>query len=83
MASTLPVRLRVNTINWRDKTHLDSDAVNKSTLITSDKKYYFGWKKTHKYLLLAELSVRTVNYGASFFPSMRLGHKSMEKNEDS
>ena len=32
VASTLPVRLRVNTNNWRDKTHLDSDAVNKSTL---------------------------------------------------
>ena len=31
-----------------------------------------------KYLLLAEFSVRTVNYGPSFFP----GHKSMEKNED-
>ena len=42
----------------------------------------------HKYLLLAEFSVRTVNYGPSFFPSIygpsakRGGHKSMEKNED-
>ena len=26
VASTLPVRLRVNTINWRDKTHLDWNA---------------------------------------------------------
>ena len=40
------------------------------------------------YLLLAEFSVRTVNYGPSFFPSIndqsakRAGHKSMEKNED-
>ena len=42
----------------------------------------------HKYLLLAEFSVRTVNYGPSFFPSIYgpsakgAGHKSMEKNED-
>ena len=42
----------------------------------------------YKYLLLAEFSVRTVNYGPSFFPSIygpsakRAGHKSMEKNED-
>ena len=37
----------------------------------------------YTYLLLAEFSVRTVNYGPSFFPSIsRLGHKSMEKNED-
>ena len=41
-----------------------------------------------KYLLLAEFSVRTVNYGPSFCPSIygpsasRLGHKSTEKNED-
>ena len=41
-----------------------------------------------KYLLLAEFSVRTVNYGPSFLPSIyepsakRAGHKSMEKNED-
>ena len=41
-----------------------------------------------KYLLLAEFSVRTGNYGLSFFPSIygasskRAGHKSMEKNED-
>ena len=40
------------------------------------------------HLLLAEFSVRTVNYGASFFPSIygpnakRAGHKSMETNED-
>ena len=40
------------------------------------------------YLLLAEFSVRTVNYGPSCFPSIygpsakRAGHKSMEKNED-
>ena len=41
------------------------------------------------YLLLAEFSVRTVNYGPSFFPSIYApsaiygaGHKSMEKNED-
>ena len=39
-------------------------------------------------LLLAEFSVRTVNHGPSFFPSIygprakRAGHKSMEKNED-
>ena len=38
-----------------------------------------------KYLLLAEFSVRTVNYGLNFFPSMYgpgakcVGHKSMEK----
>ena len=31
-----------------------------------------------RYLLLAEFSVRTVNYGSSFF-FQRLGHKSMEK----
>ena len=42
----------------------------------------------HKYLLLAEFSVRTVNYGPSFFPSIygpsakRAGHKSMGKNDD-
>ena len=41
-----------------------------------------------KYLLLAEFSDRTVNYGRSFFPSIydssakRAGHKSMEKNEE-
>ena len=41
------------------------------------------------YLLLAKFSVRTVNYGPSFFPSIygpsakRTGHKSMEKNEAS
>ena len=41
-----------------------------------------------KYFLLAEFSVRTVNYGRSFFPSIYVpsakhtGHKSMEKNED-
>ena len=40
------------------------------------------------YLLLAEFSVRTVNYEPSFFPSIcglsakRAGHKSMGKNED-
>ena len=40
-----------------------------------------------KYLSLAEFSVRTVNYGPSFFPSIygpsakRAGHKSMGKNE--
>ena len=40
------------------------------------------------YLLLVEFSVRTVNYGPSFFPSIYgpsatcAGHKSMEKNED-
>ena len=44
-------------------------------------------KLANIYLLLAEFSVRTVNYGPSFFPSIygprasRLGHKSMEKNE--
>ena len=38
-----------------------------------------------KYLLLAEFSVRTVNYGLNFFPSIYdpgakcVGHKSMEK----
>ena len=50
---------------------------------------YYGpkWQK-YKYLLLAEFSVRTVNYGPTLFPSIydpsasRLGHKSMEKNED-
>ena len=42
----------------------------------------------NKYLLLAEFSVRTLNYGPSFFPSIygpsakHAGHKSMEKNED-
>ena len=48
---------------------------------------YDGWRDyDNKYLLLAEFSVRTVNYGPSFFPSIygprasRLGHKSMEKN---
>ena len=41
------------------------------------------------YLLLAEFSVRTVNYGPSFFPSIygpsakRAGHKSMEKKRGS
>ena len=41
-----------------------------------------------KYLLLAEFSDRTVNYGRSFFPSIYdssakpSGHKSMEKNEE-
>ena len=40
------------------------------------------------YLLLAEFSVRSVNYGPSFFESIygpsarRAGHKLMEKNED-
>ena len=40
------------------------------------------------YLLLAEFSVRTVNYGPSYFPSIygpsakRAGHKLMGKNED-
>ena len=40
------------------------------------------------YLLLAEFSVRTVNYRPSFFPSIygpsvkHTGHKSMEQNED-
>ena len=40
-----------------------------------------------KCLLLAEFSVRTVNYGPSFFASIygpsarRAGHKSMGKNE--
>ena len=44
--------------------------------------------EANKYLLLAESSVRTVNNGPSFFPSIygpsatRAGHKSMEKNED-
>ena len=42
-----------------------------------------------RYLLLAEFSVRTVNYGPSFFPSIygpgakRAGHKSMEKKRGS
>ena len=46
---------------------------------------YFASPAIHLYLLLAEFSVRTVNYGPSFFPSIygprasRLGHKSMEK----
>ena len=45
-------------------------------------------KYKNSYLLLAEFSVRTVNYGTSFFPSIygpsakRAGHKSTEKNED-
>ena len=40
------------------------------------------------YLLIAEFSVRTVNWGPSFIPSIYgpsmkcMGHKSMEKNED-
>ena len=40
------------------------------------------------YLLLAEFSGRTVNYGPSFFPSIygpsakRAGDKSIEQNED-
>ena len=40
------------------------------------------------YLLLAEFSVRSVNYGPSFFASIygpsarRAGHKLKEKNED-
>ena len=42
--------------------------------------------KEKKYLLLAEFSVRTVNYGPSFFPidlfALGAMHKSMEKNED-
>ena len=40
--------------------------------------------RENSYLLLAEFSVRTVNYGPSFFPSSakRAGHKSMRKNED-
>ena len=39
------------------------------------------------YLLLAEFSVRSVNYGSSFFPSIygprasRLGHKSMHSTD--
>ena len=47
-----------------------------------------GITEKYIYLLLAEFSVRTVNYGPSFFPSIygpsakRAGHKSMEKNED-
>ena len=46
-------------------------------------KYYFGMN--NKYLLLTGFSVRTVNYGLSFFPSIygpstkRAGHKLMEK----
>ena len=36
----------------------------------------FGLPNKYSYLLLAEFSVRTVNYEPSFF-------KSMEKNEDS
>ena len=46
-------------------------------------------RRKNKYLLLAEFSVRTVNYGPSFFASIygpsakRAGHKSMQKNEDS
>ena len=41
----------------------------------------------YTYLLLAEFSVRTVNYRPSFFPSIygprakRAGHKSMEKKQ--
>ena len=41
---------------------------------------------SYKYLLLAEFSVRTVNYGPRFFPSIygpsakRAGYKSIEKN---
>ena len=40
--------------------------------------------RLNKYLLLAEFSVRTVNHGPSFLHRsiQRLGHKSMEKNED-
>ena len=42
--------------------------------------------KEKKYLLLVEFSVRTVNYGPSFFPidlfALGAMHKSMEKNED-
>ena len=47
--------------------------------------YHFGYGiyYIHTYLLLAKFSVPTVNYGPSFFPSIsRLGHKSMEKNQD-
>ena len=46
------------------------------------------FSRLFSYLLLAEFSVRTVNYGPSFFPSIygpsakRAGHKSMGKNED-
>ena len=35
--------------------------------------------RIYKYLVLAEFSVRTVNYGPS---AKRAGHTSMEKNED-
>ena len=41
-----------------------------------------------KYLLLAEFSVHTVNYGPSFFPliyglsAKHASHKSLEKTED-
>ena len=47
-----------------------------------------AYRTRNIYLLLAEFSVRTVNYGPSFFPSIygpsakRVGHKSMEKTED-
>ena len=43
--------------------------------------------KEKKYLLLAEFSVRTVNYGPSFFPidlfALGAMHKSMEKTRGS
>ena len=56
---------------------------------------FFGTRKwpindpPFKYLLSAEFSVCTVNYGPSFFPSIhgrsakRAGHKSMEKKRGS
>ena len=48
----------------------------------------FALPVKYSYLLLAEFSFRTVNYGTSFFPSIYgpsakpAGHKSMEKNEE-
>ena len=48
----------------------------------------FQKSAANKYLLLAEFSVHTVNYGPSFFPliyalsAKRASHKSLEKTED-
>ena len=62
--------------------------VNKLTQLNKKRNSGHVHTNPDKYLLLAEFSVRTVNYGPSFFPSIygpsatRAGHKSMEKNED-
>ena len=74
--------VQIHLIGIRDSLDHRSVRNNECTAWGRDLVPFVRFRDT--YLLLAEFSVRTVNYGPSFFPSIygpsakRAGHKSME-----